>query len=157
MNRNRTLPRLARFGVPLGAVAILAAGCAARTTNSGPQAPGEKVVPVTLADQGRVVALQVGQEIQVSLGSPVRDYAWTVASYPRTILAIVSSDPKQGMFTFQARSKGQGLVGFTKTSRCGPPLLEAMPDGTLCPEGTKGLQAGAPVKPSLVTYTVRVS
>jgi hypothetical protein len=150
-------PHVARFAIPLAAAAILAAGCASRTGAAGPGPSPTSIVPVTLSDQGKVISVQVGQVVQVSLGKPVAGYAWTVATYPHSILAIASSDPKQGTFTFRARSKGQGLVGFTKFGRCGPPLPAAQPEGAMCPAEGKGLQPGFPVRPSLVTYTVRVS
>jgi len=167
MNRNRTHARIARFAIPLALVAVLGAGCAAGTTAAGPgaQAPRDTTVPVTLADKGQLVAVHVGQVIQVSLGAPADGGPWQVATYPRSMLAITSSDPERGLFTFQARSKGQGLVGFTLRGLCGPPLLEAMPDGALCPEAggpaggksVKGVQPGAPAQVTLVTYTFRVS
>jgi hypothetical protein len=165
MNRNRTNPRIARFAVPLALVAVgalLAAGCAARTTNRGPVGPAQRTTPLTLADRGKLVPLHVGDQIRVSLGDPGSGGAWTVASYPRPLLTITSSDPGHGLFTFQARSKGQGLVGFSLRGKCGPPLLEAMPDGTLCPDAAGGkaskeLEPGFPVPVTLITYTVRVS
>src|SRR6266566_4242043 len=121
MSRNRTDARIARFAIPLAVVALLLAGCA-----KGPVAdhvPLQKAVPVTLADKGQVVALQVGQEIQVSLGAPDNGGAWTLATYPRSMLAITATDPRSGLFTLRARSKGQGLMGFTLLGRCGPPLM----------------------------------
>jgi hypothetical protein len=163
MNRNRTDlrtdQRIARFAISLGLVAFLAAGCAARTT-SGDHGVGQ--VPVSLADRGQTVTAQVGQVIRVSLGAPSNGGAWTLASYPKAMLSITSSDPERGQFTFQARAKGQGLVGFTLLGKCGPPLLEAMPEGSMCPdsgraEGVKGIQPSVPVPATLITYTVRVS
>ncbi len=156
MNRNRTDLRIARFAIPLAVVALLVAGCA-----KGPVADHVplKAVPVTLADKGQVVALHVGQEIQVSLGAPANGGAWTLATYPRSMLAVTATDPRSGQFTLQARSKGQGLVGFTLLGKCGPPLMEAAPEGGVCPEagGAKGLEPGMPVPATLVTYTIRVS
>src|SRR5436190_5760529 len=159
MDRNRTDPRIARFAIPLALVAVLAAGCAQRTTTAVTGQPHR--VSVDLSGRGKLVSAQVGQVITVSLGSPSKGGAWTVATYPRSMLSITSSDPERGKFTFQARGKGQGRVGFTLLGRCGPPLLEAMPEGTLCPDSgrtksVKGVQPGAPVPASLITYTVRV-
>jgi hypothetical protein len=158
MNRNRTDARIARFAIPLAMVAVLVAGCAARSTTTGAQATGGEAVPVTLADKGQVVALHVGQEIQVSLGAPDNGGAWTLATYPRSMLAITATDPRSGLFTLRARSKGQGLVGFTLLGRCGPPLVAAAPEGGVCPDagGAKGLEPGMPVPATLVTYTIRV-
>ena len=161
MNRNRTDARIARFAIPLALVAVLAAGCASRTTASGDHAEGQ--VPVSLADRGKTVTAHVGEAIRVTLGSPANGGTWTLATYPRSMLDITSSDPEHGTFTFYARSKGQGLVGFSLLGLCGPPLLEQAPEGMPCPEAgggksaAKGLQPGVPVPATLVTYTIRVS
>jgi len=136
-------------------VSVLAAGCASRTQPSSQQAP--KVIPLDLADSGQVVSVHVGDEILVTLGEQVRDSAWTVASYPKSLLAVTSSDPRHGTFTFRARAEGQGQVGFTRTGSCGPPLLEAMPDGKLCPVGAKNVASGVPARVALITYTIRIS
>jgi hypothetical protein len=162
MNRNRTGARIARFAIPLAVMAIVTVGCASRTTPSV-ITEGQVPVPVSLADRGKTVTAHVGQVIRVSLGVPSTGGAWTLATYPRSVLDITSSDPEHGTFTFYARSKGQGLVGFSLLGLCGPPLLEQAPEGMPCPEAgggksaAKGLQPGVPVPATLVTYTIRVS
>jgi hypothetical protein len=156
MNRNHPWTRTARVGALLAVAAMLAAGCASRTQPSSPQQT-QKVVPLDLSDAGHVVSIHVGDEIIVTLGEQVRDSAWSVASYPKSLLAVTSSDPRHGTFTFRATALGQGLVGFTKSGRCGPPLLAAMPDGTLCPDSGKTVASGVPAKVALVTYTIRVN
>jgi hypothetical protein len=160
MNRNRTNARIARFAIPLAVVAALAAACAGHAVPDHQQ-PGA-AVSVGLDDKGQLVAVHVGQVIRVSLGTPSGGGAWTVATYPRSMLSVTSSDPERGVFTFQARSKGQGLVGFSLLGNCGPPLLEVAPEAVPCPESgggkaTNGVQPGAPLPATLVTYTIRVS
>ena len=120
MNRNHPWTRTARVGALLAVAAVLAAGCASRTQPSSPQQT-QKVVPLDLSDAGQVVSVRVGDEILVTLGDQVRDSAWTVASYPKALLAVTSSDPRHGTFTFRAQAQGQGLVGFTRSGSCGPP------------------------------------
>ncbi|SRR6266540_4701727 len=121
MNPRRSGPLLLLLLITLG---NLACGGARTPSESAP-------VVVHSEDRGSTVSIQRGERLVLLLRLPsssARTGTWTLTTYPRPALTLVSADAQQGRFEFEARAVGSGKVVAAvrqKAARCVNPSATA--------------------------------
>jgi hypothetical protein len=168
MSMNRATSFVLRSPVPLAAavVAVLAAGCATRTsTASQPPMPNGTVVQVTQSGDGKVVTLHLGDTFRILLGPPMGGTVlnWQVRAYPNGVLSAPLRSQVEGRVEFVAQAEGTGSVVLVGLTRCGAGPGPAV-EGVQCPVGGEasggppGVVAGGGAMPSRqLTFDVVVT
>jgi hypothetical protein len=114
--------------------AILAGGCGRQTGGSEPsgasRAAGQPhTTTVTLRDAGRTVTLQVGDRLDVALGTASQTSdAWRLITYPQSLLSLLPAPA--GHHRFTAYAPGRGTLTANPTPVCAP---TDNPNPMLCP------------------------
>ena len=113
--------------------AILAGGCARQAGGSEPSGTSRVDQPhtttVTLRDAGRTVTLQVGDRLDVALGTASQTSdAWRLITYPQSLLSLLPAPA--GHHRFTAYAPGRGTLTANPTPVCAP---TDNPNPMLCP------------------------
>jgi hypothetical protein len=107
---------------------------------------------VNLADSGQRITLNVGDRLNLNLGSSP-DRHWVLAGFPRALLSAPAKRAA-GDYTFTALAPGRGRVAVINTFACPPATLH----GCSIPEpgnALSGSPAASPV-PGVFTLAVHV-
>ena len=139
--------------------AILAGGCGQQAGGSQPsgasRAAGQPhTTTVTLRDAGRTVTLQVGDRLDVALGT-ARQTAdeWRLISYPGGLLSLLPAPAAHHRFT--AYAPGWGTLTANPTPVCAP---TDNPNPMLCPPGDAAANDSRQRRPRpRFTLTIHVS
>jgi hypothetical protein len=113
--------------------AILAGGCGRQAGGSEPSGASRAGQPhtttVTLRDAGRTVTLQVGDRLDVALGTARQTGdEWRLISYPGELLSLLPAPA--GHHRFTAYAPGWGTLTANPTPVCAP---TDNPNPMLCP------------------------
>jgi hypothetical protein len=154
--RRRVARRRTLLAVAL--CAVLAGGCASQAGSPEPSGAGRAAEPrttkVTLRDAGRTVTLQVGDRLEVALGTARQTGdEWRLISYPGSLLSLLPAPA--GHYLFAAASPGRGTLTANPTPVCAP---TDNPNPMLCPPRDAGAKDARQRPPrARFTLTVHVS
>jgi hypothetical protein len=135
---------------------ILAGGCARQAGGSQPsgtsRAAGQPhTTTVTLRDAGRTVTLQVGDRLDVALGTARQTGdAWRLITYPESLLSLLPAPA--GHYRFTAYAPGRGTLTANPTPVCAP---TDNPNPMLCPAGDAAGQRRPRTRFSLTIHVSR--
>lgn len=142
---------LPRAFVPLVLVTLLSAGCAKAVATRTPA-----TIQLGIHDAGTTVSVHVGDRLVITLPPsqsvvPKVPLGWSLATYPKDALELVTNDPKNGHFEFVARAVGGGKILALRGCSPGPAVAE----GPSCP---LDVGPGAmPPRPLAFNVTVQVT
>ena len=114
--------------------AILAGGCARQAGGSEPSVAGRAAgqphtTTVTLRDAGRTITLQVGDRLDLALGTASQTGDdWRLITYPQSLLSLLPAPA--GHHRFTAYAPGWGTLTANPTPVCAP---TDNPNPMLCP------------------------
>jgi hypothetical protein len=151
LSREEEAMRLPRAFVPVVFVTLLFAGCAKAVATRTPA-----TIQLGIHDTGTTVSVHVGDRLVITLPPsqgpvPKVPQGWSLATYPRDALELVTNDPKNGHFEFIARAVGGGKI--LVLGRCSPG--PAVAGGAPCP---LDVGPGAmPPRPLAFNVTVQVT
>jgi|SRR5581483_1593956 hypothetical protein len=132
------------------ALAVALTGCARASTQVG-----SGTVTIRSSDAGSTVSVRVGDRVVVALGAPPRTARWTLAAYPRGVLALGSSNLEQGRFAFTAEAAGTGQVLVVMKTVCGSVAAPCTRASGADPENpSDGVGGDFPLRPFRVTIEV---
>jgi hypothetical protein len=139
--------------------AILAGGCGRQAGGSQPSAASRAAgqphtTTVTLRDAGRTMTLQVGDRLDVALGTARQTGdEWRLISYPGELLSLLPAPA--GHYRFTAYAPGRGTLTANPTPVCAP---TDNPNPMLCPPGDAAAKDSRQRRPrTRFTLTIHVS
>jgi hypothetical protein len=138
--------------------AILAGGCG-RQAGSQPSAASRAAgqphtTTVTLRDAGRTVTLQVGDRLDVALGTASQTGdEWRLISYPSELLSLLPAPA--GHHRFTAYAPGSGTLTANPSPVCAP---TDNPNPLLCPPRDAAAKDSGQGRPrTRFSFTIHVS
>jgi hypothetical protein len=144
-------------------VALLAAACSQAASPGGAQgkrdAPAAaRTVVVSLEHNGETISVEKGALVELDLaeaaGPPRR---WVLASYPKGLLDLTSSERRAARYEFEVRARGRGrilaidLTGSRLTEACEKPIAF---EATQCPAAKSLDQLDRRPRPGLFAVTL---
>jgi hypothetical protein len=105
--------------IALVVVLLLSSGCGPAPQNAPAPAAHERS-PIVLGpkDAGHTLKIARGDRLMVVTGPRSKNFYWTLASYPRALLALRASDVPRGRYELAAVGQGKGTIVLRRVFAC---------------------------------------